>query len=537
MKRDNLPDEVRDELLNISDAALTRISFSVPWQYGDSLAVTDEDGFPALPGLNKEDSTLTRETLQNLCFSKAQRNPHVNTAVRGESGRLTGFGFSVTSGEWEIQKVIDEIEKDPRNRLYYYLPKYMIRLIIEGELFLCLTCHDSGFVEIDFIDPSTIQSKSAGNDGIIYHPSKTLFPLMYNIRSNGKDFQQIPSIFCARYPDLLSVAKKDDSYDPKLQGKSKSRKQIFRQFNGYYKFIVSLEKGFLTKRSISHLRTTLEWVNHYENLKKYEIDHKKSAGAYLWIFRITDPKSFKIWLTLSDEDRAKTGILAKKTPGSSLVLPPGMEVEVVNPNLSPIRDEDTDVLGMISSGLNEPEDIMTGRASSSFASVKASRGPMSDRTADEASYFKNWYINDFWGSIFFLRSAVSKFPATFDVKEAIGWTQSQEPKFKTIKRRPEELIKISFPVSEMIDLESRARALLGVKHGPIAETLGISNETVAERMGFGGYEKERLKKATEDDKYPELVYETGSVDSEQIQEGAEGEPKKPTLKPKPKPTK
>ena len=43
-------------------------------------------------------------------------------------------------------------------------------------------------------------------------------------------------------------------------------------------------------------------------------------------------------------------------------------------------------------------------------------------------------------------------------------------------------------------------------------------------------------KATEDDKYPELVYEMG-VDAETIQEGVEGEkPKtKPTAKPKPKP--
>jgi len=63
------------------------------------------------------------------------------------------------------------------------------------------------------------------------------------------------------------------------------------------------------------MRTTIEWANHYENLKRYEIDHKKSSGSYLWVFSFEDPKAFKTWLSLSPEDRAKTGVYQKKTPG------------------------------------------------------------------------------------------------------------------------------------------------------------------------------------------------------------------------------
>jgi hypothetical protein len=514
---------------------LTKISFSVPWQYAETGRETDADGFPSvIDSEKKEDSAHVREILQGKCFSKAHRNPHINTAVRGEAGRIAGWGFEVSSGEWKIQEAINEIEKDPRNRLYYYLPKFLARLIIEGELYLTLTVHPTGFVEVDFTDNSSITDSSGNGDGIIFHPNKSYFPIMYNIRKNGTDFQQIPSIFCARYPELLPLAKQDTIYKSKLQGKSKSRRKIFRQFKGYNKFIVGFEKGFMTRRAVSYLRTTLEWINHYENLKKYEIDHKKSAGAYLWVFRIVDPKSFKLWLSLSDEDRRKTGIFAKKTPGSSLVLPPGMEVEVVSPKLNPIRDEDTDILGMVISGLNEPEDVTTGKAKGPFASVKASRGPMSDRTSDEVSYFKDWYINDFWGSIFFLKSAVSDFPKTFKVKEVVGFKDKKnengeddkEPVFEDFDRRPEELIDISFPVSDTIDMESRARATLGVKHGPISETLGIPNSEVARKLGFGGYARARLRKATEDDKHPKLIYESGSVDAEQVQEKSEGEPGK-----------
>lgn len=506
---------------SVPDDILGRLQFSMPWQY-DRIegGKKDPDGFERHPYQGKEDDKSTRESLQLECWDKLHRNPHVNTTVRGHMGRLTGMYYNTSSGIWDIQQVIEETELDPRNRLYNFWPKYVARANVEGELHLMLTLHEDGFVEVDFIDPAVICDKGDDDSGIIFHPSKCTMPLFYNISKDGEITSQVPSIFVARYPELIFTVNKHDDYDRKLQQSSRSRKKKFRVFGGYRRFIVSWDKGFITKRAISYLRTTIEWLNHYENLKKYEIDHKKSSGAYLWIFRFTDVKSFRVWLSLSDEERRKTGIMAKKTPGSTLVVPPGMEVSAENPNLSAIKDQDTDILHMISSGLNEPEDVLSGASKGTYASVKASRGPMSDRTSDEIAYFDRFQKHDFWSAIFFLRSSVTKFPKTFKVKKAIGWNEKQEPKFQQVERRPEQLIDINYPQSEVTDFEGRAKGLLGSKHGPLSETLGIPSSEVAKRLGFGDYNRLRLDKATEDELYPKLIY---IEVAESIQEQAEAE--------------
>jgi len=516
------------DFLDIPDEVLENQTFSMPWQYTDGSSVKDSDGFPVVRGeLGKEDSKQTRDSLQEECWNKFHRNPHINTSVRGLMGRITGLGFETVSEIEQIQEVIDEIEQDPRNRLYNFWPKFVGRSNVEGELFLCCTVHAGGFVEVDFVDPGTIQGGGDEDSGIIFHPNKPTMPLFYNIDKDGSPAAQIPSIFVARYPELISLAKKHDDWDPKLQKSCKSRKHIYRQFKGFYRFIISWDKGFITTRAISYLRTTLQWLNHYENLKKYEIDHKKSSGSYLWVLRFTDARMFKLWLTLSDEDRRKTGITAKKTPGGTLVLPPGVEIECKNPQLTTIKEQDTDILQMVSSGMNEPDDILTGTSKGTFASVKASRGPMSDRISDEIAYFDRFAIYDFWGGVFFLRSKVSDFPEFFSVEEAYKFDKNKEPVFRKVKRRPEQLIDISHPTSETIDFEARAKGLLGVKHGPVAETVGLPNAEVARRLGFNGYGRMRLRKATEDEKYPELIYEMG-VDAETVQETTEGEPGKKT---------
>ncbi|NQS89639.1 hypothetical protein HQ584_07620, partial [Patescibacteria group bacterium] len=503
--------EVQEYLMDLPDEVLSHLKFSSPWQYNESengYADPDSDGAHiSNNSVGKEDSQYTRDMLQSECWDKFNKNPQVNTSVRGMIGRLTGRGFGSDSSVLEIQNEIEELELDPRNRLYKYWPQYLGRSFVEGELFLILTCHTNGFIEVDFTDPGTVKDKGDDNSGIIFHPRKSTMPLIYNIENGGlSQNEQIPSIFIARYPELILEAKKHKDFSPQALKNSKSRKKKFRQFGGFYRFMVAFDKGFVTKRAISYLRTVLQWLNHYENLKKYEIDHKKASGAYVHVFSIKDPRTFKLWLGLSDTDRKKTAMVAKKTPGGSLVLPPGVEHEIKSPQLPAISGQDSDILHMITSGLNEPIDITTGQSQGPFASVKASRGPMSDRIADEAAYFERFLIHDFWGGVFFLKHKIKGFPSHFSIKEAVDFDQKKNPIFKKIKKRPEMLINISFPVSEASDSESTARALLGVKHGPVAESVGVSNEVVARRLGFGGnYKQMRLKKATEDENLPELV--------------------------------
>lgn len=509
MKKANM-ETVIEALKMIPDDELMGLKFAMPWQQdaqdaSGTPSAKDEDGFD----VNYPDTPENREKLQRACWNKFNQNPFVGTAVRGQAGRLTGLGFSISSDISEIQDAIDDTEKDPRNRLYMYWTKYVGRAVVEGELFLLLTAHDDGFIEVDFIDPSNIAG--GGEDGIIYHPDKSTFPLFYFVRKNkdsvsaiqSEETYLVPSIFMAFYPELYKIAKKQTDFNETSVKTSKSAKNNFNKLGGFRRFIVSWDRSFITRRNISYLRTILEWLNHYENLKKYEIDHKKSAGAYLWVVKMDDAKAFRTWLSLTDEERRKTGIMAKKTPGSTLVLPPGMTVEAQNPKLPTISEGDTDILHMVTGGLNEPEDISTGQSKGTFASVKATRGPMSDRTSDEVAYFERFLRYDFYRSIFFLKSKVSSFPETFSVKEATDF-KDQKPVFKDVNRKPEMLIDITFPLSEVNDAETKARAFLGVKHGSVYDVLGIPNDVIAKKLGFGNYRRMRLTQASEEERYPKL---------------------------------
>jgi len=501
--------EAVSALSALTDEQLSLIQFAMPWQQGaeDTSSGKDADGFESDKSIMNISNLGDREFLQTTLWNKFNTNPYVGTAVRGQVGRLTGFGFEISSEILEIQEAIEDNEYDPRNRLYSFWTKYVGRAIIEGELFLCITLHKDGFTEVDFIDPSHITG--GDNDGIIYHPNKATFPLFYYVNQEGvqgttKSAVLVPSIFIAYYPELLKVAESIPGFNKELYKSSLGSGNKYKNVGGFKRFIVAWDRSFVTRRNVSYLRTVLEWLNHYENLKKYEIDHKKSAGAYLWVITMEDAKAFRTWLSLSDEERRKTGIMAKKTPGSTLILPPGLTLTAHNPKLPTISEGDTDILHMVTGGLNEPEDVSTGQSKGTFASVKASRGPMSDRTSDEIAYFDRFLKFDFYRAIFFLKSKVSSFPEIFTVKMAIDFDNKQEPIFKKVKRRPEFLMDVSYPISEVIDAEARAKAYLGVKHGSVNDTLGIPNNEIAKKLGFGNYRRLRLLRETEKDRYPVL---------------------------------
>jgi len=513
-------DKVNEDLLTLPDEELEKLAFAVPWQEPDySIPRKDADGFDVFPEI---DAFLNFPALQRACWLKFLKSPPVNSSIRDLVGRLAGRGFSVTSEVFEIQKKVDDISNDLRNRLYLMLPKFIARASVEGELFLCFTLHEDGFVEIDFMDPSTL--RGPGASGILFHPKKPTLPLAYffDRTSNGvSDPFAVPSIFCAYYPELLDILEGIPEYREADMSTSKVSGKEFSQFHGYFRFIVQWDKSYFTPRNLSHVRTVLEWVSYYENLKKYEIDHKKSSGAYLWVFTIEDAKAFRMWLALSPEERKKTGIESKKTPGGTIILPPGIKLEVKNPQLPKISDQDNDILQMVISGLNAPEDMIIGKAGS-YGSTKVSRGPQSDRISDEIEYLERFLRYDFWRHVFFLCSSKSNFPKTFKREEVIDF-KNKKPVKKKIDREPHELLDFTFPVSEIQDLESVSRALLGVKHGNVNNTLGISHKTISKRLGIGDWDRQRRITAMEEERYPKLQIE---VDQESVQEKTEGEPSK-----------
>jgi ribulose-phosphate 3-epimerase len=72
----------------------------------------------------------------------------------------------------------------------------------------------------------------------------------------------------------------------------------------------------------------------------------------------------------------------------------------------------------------------------------------------------------------------------YSVREAVGFTD-QKPKFRTVKKPAYKMIDFEFPTSEISDVEGKARAYLGVKHGSVSEQLGIPKEIIAKIKAAG----------------------------------------------------
>lgn len=475
----------------------------------------DEDGFTiSIPGGIKKQSRIYKY-LQEECWKKFCDNPQVRTSIMDTMGRLAGFGFGVHSEVQEIQDTIDLLTEDPRNRLHTFLPKYLARAEIEGELFLVFTVHSDGFVEIDFRDPGTVGGPYT-DSGILTLRSKPTMPVVYcfedavDMDGNRVPREQIPSIYVARYPELLDqLVQENDgkrqSLDMKLVNKNRNTSiPAYKPFNGYYRFVVQWDKGFMTKRNLSHLRTVIKWVNLYESLKMYEIDHKRSSGAYLWTFSFQDITAYKIWASMSEEERKKTGIMQKKTPGGTIILPPGMEMQATNPNLPKISDADSDIINMVGSGLNTTSSMMMGTEDSTYAAAKASSGPISDRIKDSISWWERFLRYDLWDNLFFIREQMGLLQSEHPVTRCIGF-KKKKPQFKEVKVPTRRLIDFSFPYSDLGNLENLTKAYLGVKHGSMADVLGIPRDEIVRRLGFGNYAKLRQQHAVEEETYTELL--------------------------------
>ena len=516
-------DNILAEIDTLSDGAIDHLMAATPWQgdpAGDLAPVTgkrpikDEDGF-SMTGYGAGDYNYKGfSQIQDLCWQKFQDNPFVFTTVIDITGRLTGYGFQQNSTYPRANEFMEEIWEDPRNNLVQNFGKYIARSVIQGELFLSLTVHKDGFVEVDFVSPSVIKGFE-NNSGILMAKNKPLFPLMYRVQGSTGDEKFIPSINLAYYPELWKEAIENKHVKKsKIVGIDAGTK--FKDLNGCQTYMVRWDQGFVTDRNVGRVRASLEWIEHYSNIKKWELDHKKSSGAYLWTIEIEDRQSFRMWLAMSDEERAQTGLLKKKVPGGTIMLPPGFKMQCNNPKLSSITNQDNDILKMISAGLNMPEDVLTGSSSgTTFSGAKLSRGPASDRLQDQISDLDRFLVHGFWRGAMWLHSKINGMPWEYKIRRAYKFEEG-DPKFKNFKVKAHKTVQINYPISEMGDLEGKSRAFLGVKHGPVTEQLGMSGAEVSKHLGFQNYNQSRLDKATEDDMYPELKT------SAEIEAGQEG---------------
>ncbi|MHA1146409.1 MAG: hypothetical protein ACTSRW_16855, partial [Candidatus Helarchaeota archaeon] len=494
--------EWEDFVDDLSDEDIHKIAAQAAgWSSGTRIndELIDEDGFAVSGSLNTYQHSF--KELQKQCWQHAQENPHINSHVRDFTGTLTGSGFATDCNVKEISDVIKDISNDIRNELPLKMPKYVARSEIQGELFLMLTCHKNGFIEIDFQEPLSL-SGGPEDEGIYHHPTKKTMPVFYQF-SDGENAEGdyiVPSAYVAHAPQLADDTIKANKISTALLKDSKGTG--YDKLGGYKRFIVSWDRSFLTVRNVSHIKTTIEWVNHYVNLKKWEIDHKKSSGSYLWVVSMEDPKAFRTWLKMTDAEKSQTGLTSKKTPGGTLILPPGVKLSCENPKLASISDQDNDILHLITAGLNRPEDMVTGQTSGdTFSGVKASRGPAADRISDEITYFERFLRFTFWRTIFFLRSKTTSFKNEYKVREVVSF-KNKKPITKTVTKKAYELVDFDFPTSEVSDIEAKTKAYLGVNHQSLAETLGIPNADIAKRLGFSNYPKRRLLYETDKETYP-----------------------------------
>lgn len=494
-----------DEQLQVLSS--THTSFDSPMRMNDEMMV-DADGFPIIP-----DSPMSQlknlPKLQKLCWDLSNENPQINSHVRDVMGTLAGNGFDVESDIPEIQEFIEFIMDDIRNELWKFIPKWAARSEIEGELFLALTIHDDGFIEVDFMEPSALKGGGDDNCGIYFHPKKATMPILYEfevqMEKGGSKSVLIPSIYAAYYPQFIKDVQDKHNITPIRLTFARNHSRKYKKIGNFQTFIIAWDKGFLTKRNVSHIKTTIQWITHYTNLKKWEIDHKKSSGSYLWVVELTTMKAYRNWLKMTDKQKAETGLAAKKTPGGTLVLPPEVKLTCQNPKLASISEQDTDIMHMVTSGLNKPEDMVTGQTKGdTFSGIKASRGPQADRTKDEIEYWERFLRNDLWRSLLFLHSVMNKdFPSVVKMKKTALF-KKQKPVVKTVSVPAYKLIEFSFPQSEIIELEGRVRALLGVNHQSIVESLGVPRRAVASAIGFSSYKKLRYEYADEEEELPEL---------------------------------
>jgi len=502
-------EEVKSIVDNLNENQLHSIAQQyLPQQFSSGTARIDEDGFAVDAYSELDDGNENLTELQRLCWKKFSTNPQIRSYVADYKGGLTGKGFNVVSDIKDIHEFVKEVSEDIRNELFNNMTKYVARSEIEGELFLMLTAHDSGFCEVDFISPSALTGGDKGS-GVFFHPKKQTMPLCYEVSfSDEAETVYIPSIYCAYLDNPFKALEKNASFDKKKLKFAQDAN--FKELGGYRRFITRWDKGVLRKRNASHIVCTINWIDQYEQLKKWEILHKKSSGSYLWVVEMEDTKAFKTWLSMTPEQKQETGIFAEKTPGGTLMLPPGLTMKCHNPNLPKISDTDTDIMQMVTSGLNTSDHALTGKSSgSTFAGVKETGKSATDRMQNEIEYFERFLRYDFWRHIFYIKNALDpKFKIEFNVKEVWDFEEeSGEPKFSTVTKKAHDLIYFDFPTSEVQNVVEKANAYLGSKHAAVTDSLGIPYSTVAKRLGFSSYPYLRLKKASEDAKYPELLTE------------------------------
>lgn len=447
-------------------------------------------------------------------------SPFVGTSVRDTVGFLTGQGFSVTSGEEDVDDIIYETDHHFANKLYRRHKTYATQRTVSGELHLILTVNlrarnGKGLVEVDWADPKEIT-------GIRFHPTKTRMPLLFRI-GDGDKAELLPTIDIIHGgAGLLRASQHEDcpvygacDFDRIRLNKNRSNDPKLAPFKGYKRFVVEWEGSSLTMRELGTLRSVIVWSNFYTLLKLIEIDHKRAMSSFVWNLHFEDKDAFDAYWALDPERRAQMGLEKPKKTGATVISPPGSTMKAISPQLPSLSGQDTDIKEAMVGGLNQPSDAVTGTSDGTYASVKASRGPWGARMQDVQEEYRKFLVHDLYGNILTIHRMIFKLKKTHTGKKVVGFDSDRKPILKTRALRMDDLVLVDLPLFDAGDFEKLVKAWLGTKHPGAANALGISNAYVAARMGIQNYGKQRRAFETEQEMYPPLKKE---ADQEATQE-------------------
>ncbi len=176
-------------------------------------------------------------------------------------------------------------------------------------------------MEVDFMSPSSLKD-------VYLPPFKQTLPLLYefNVVSDANNpeissTKQIPSIYVSEFKGLAEEMEKLSAFDKTKILRKKSKSGIWKKTNGYQSFIIAWDKGLFTKRNVSSMRTTIEWANHYENLKRYEIDHKSLLDLIFGFSLLRMQNRLRLGFLCRLKTELKLVFIRRKLPADLLFSP------------------------------------------------------------------------------------------------------------------------------------------------------------------------------------------------------------------------
>lgn len=495
------------------DPTLRVFEAASQWQKGYDVAQTYLNTSSPLADFKGIYSDSKRQPLQwrliqEKCWELYRTFGPVNASIGSKADYAASKGFGAYSDNLDIDLFLKDLIYSFRNRLYYTVPGWMIRMQGEGELFLLLAFSEEGKVTVRVVEPSRIGSGET-DDGLFTDPDDATQTLFYSYNTaSGSEI--IPDIRIAFEPELAKKA----SVNLKLTEKSKGGSK-FKELGGYRRFILHWKN--LTgipeyKRDISVLSTVLESVNLYWNAIKWQLDHKKAQCAYTNVLTFEDSPTgriaWQIWKKMTDAEKAASGLTAQLTPGSTIVLMPGLTYDVKAPQLTKLSGENQDLLNIAGAGARTPQDLWQGdSAGATHSSLRSSRSPLEMEIENLQYKLGNFFLYEFLRACFHVAAKLKKLPALFD-KEHVESVNDGKPKFKTLQVEPIELVQMEFPtITFENDIERKANAYLGSQHTGLS-SIGVSDDKIARTLGIDDLSRQKRTQMLERKVYgePKVVY-------------------------------